>query len=122
VHKGGGELQRAVGDLLVSRIDSIVGYPLREPDDNPIQPRSGGHPADWSPLLAGALEGARSWVSRISYEDSAMRYLARIVDSAGARLLVVDREPFGESPHVEARGRRRAVHAADLSRAWHGLP
>jgi len=121
VHAEAEALQHAASELLIDRIDSVLGHPRRDPHGDPIPPPSGDHVEDWSPALADAPEGARFRVDRVSDEESAaLRYLAGLGIGPGVMLRVLDREPFGGPLWVEIGGRRRAL-GTQLTYLVHGV-
>src|SRR5258705_12644321 len=70
VHAEAETLQHAASELLIERIDSVLGHPQRDPHGDPIPLPSGDHVEDWSPPLADAPEGACFQVDRVSDEES----------------------------------------------------
>lgn len=114
-------LQHAVSELLIDRIDSVLGHPQRDPHGDPIPPPSGDHVEDWSPALAEAPDGASFQVNRVSDEESAaLRYLAGLGIGPGVTLRVLEREPFGGPLWVEIGGRHRAL-GTQLTYLVHGV-
>jgi DtxR family transcriptional regulator, Mn-dependent transcriptional regulator len=121
VHAEAEALQHAASELLIERIDSVLGHPQRDPHGDPIPLASGDHVEDWSPPLADAPEGARFQVDRVSDEEStALRYLAGLGIGPGVTLRVAEQEPFGGPLWVEVGGRRRAL-GTQLTHLVHGV-
>jgi DtxR family Mn-dependent transcriptional regulator len=114
-------LQHAASELLIDRIDSVLGHPQRDPHGDPIPPSSGDHVEDWSPALAEAPDGANFQVNRVSDEESAaLRYLAGLGIEPGVTLRVLEREPFGGPLWVEIGSRHRAL-GTQLTNLVHGV-
>jgi DtxR family Mn-dependent transcriptional regulator len=114
-------LQHAASELLIDRIDSVLGHPQRDPHGDPIPPPSGDHVEDWSPALAEAPDGANFQVNRVSDEESAaLRHLAGLGIEPGVTLRVLEREPFGGPLWVEIGGRHRAL-GTQLTYLVHGV-
>jgi len=114
-------LQHAASELLIDRIDSVLGYPERDPHGDPIPPSSGDHLEHWSPPLAEAPDGANFQVNRVSDEESAaLRYLAGLGIGPGVTLRVLEREPFGGPLWVDVGGQRRAL-GTQLTYLVHGV-
>jgi len=121
VHAEAEALQHVASNLLIDRIDSVLGHPSRDPHGDPIPPPSGNHVEDWSPALADAPEGAFFQVDRISDEESAaLRYLAGLGIGPGVTLRIAEREPFGGPLWVEIGDRRRAL-GTQLTHLVHGV-
>jgi len=114
-------LQHAASELLIDRIDSVLGHPQRDPHGDPIPPPSGDHVEDWSPALADAPDGANFQVNRVSDEESAaLRYLAGLGIGPGVTLRVLERQPFGGPLWVEIGGQRSAL-GTQLTYLVHGV-
>jgi DtxR family transcriptional regulator, Mn-dependent transcriptional regulator len=121
VHDEAEALQHAVSDLLIDRIDAVLGHPRFDPHGDPIPQPSRPHVETWSPALADAPEGASFRVDRISDEDSlALQYLAGLGVRPGVVLQVRGREPFGGPLWVEVGGERR-VMGLPLAHLVHGV-
>jgi DtxR family transcriptional regulator, Mn-dependent transcriptional regulator len=121
VHDEAEALQHAVSDLLIERIDAVLGHPRRDPHGDPIPQPSGDHAEDWSPALADAAAGACFQVDRVSDDDSAaLQYLAALGVRPGVVLRVLEREPFGGPLWVEIDGQRHAM-GTPLAHLVHGV-
>jgi DtxR family Mn-dependent transcriptional regulator len=121
VHAEAEALQHVASELLIDRIDAVLGHPRRDPHGDPIPPPSGDHVEDWSPALADAPEGARFQVDRVSDDESlALRYLAGLGIRPGVMLRIAEREPFGGPLWVEIDGHRRAL-GTQLTHLVHGV-
>ncbi len=121
VHAEAEALQHVASELLIDRIDSVLGHPRRDPHGDPIPSPSGNHVEDWSPALADAPEGAFFQVDRVSDDESAaLRHLAGLGIGPGVILRVAEREPFGGPLWVEVDDRRRAL-GTQLAYLVHGV-
>jgi DtxR family transcriptional regulator, Mn-dependent transcriptional regulator len=121
VHDEAEALQHAASDLLIERIDAVLGHPRHDPHGDPIPQPSAPHVEAWSPALAAAPAGVSFRVDRISDEDSAaLQYLAGLGIRPEVVLRVLDREPFGGPLWVEVGGQRRAM-GTPLARLVHGV-
>ena len=121
VHEEAEAIQHAVSDLLIDRIDAVLGHPRHDPHGDPIPPPSGNHVEDWPPALADAAAGELFRVDRVSDEDSAaLRYLASLGVRPGVVLRVLEPEPFGGPLWIEIEGQRRAL-GTPLARLVHGV-
>jgi len=121
VHDEAEALQHAVSDLLIERIDAVLGRPRRDPHGDPIPQPAADYIEDWSPALAGVAVGELFRVDRVSDEDSAaLQYLAGLGVRPGVVLRVQDREPFGGPLWVEVGGQRHAM-GIPLAQLVHGV-
>lgn len=95
VHDEAEVLEHAVSDLLVERIDRLLGHPVRDPHGDPI-PTAGGEVAlpPTRPLAdTPAGEGGR--VVRISdAEPQVLRHLADVGVHLDAHVAVVEARPY----------------------------
>jgi DtxR family Mn-dependent transcriptional regulator len=95
VHDEAEVLEHAVSDMLVSRIDSKLGHPARDPHGDPIPSIDGAVPTPPARQLSDFHNGETGTVARISDSDPAM---LRYFDSVGIALdtvvAVVERRDF----------------------------
>ncbi|GAA4194894.1 metal-dependent transcriptional regulator [Gryllotalpicola kribbensis] len=82
VHDEAENLEHAVSDTLVDRIDALLGHPTRDPHGDPIPTRDGLPHLPDAILLADAPAGVPLTVERISDSDPA---LLRALASRGIR-------------------------------------
>jgi DtxR family transcriptional regulator, Mn-dependent transcriptional regulator len=109
VHDEAERLEHAVSERLEGRIDTLLGFPSRDPHGDPI-PRGEGHDDRPGPDLAAAPAGTRVRVERVSDRDpEALRYLGELGIRPDAVLTVVEHAPFGGPTWVELNGRRHAL-------------
>jgi DtxR family Mn-dependent transcriptional regulator len=72
VHDEAENLEHAVSDTLVDRIDALLGHPTRDPHGDPIPTRDGLPHLPDAILLADAPAGVPLTVERISDSDAAL--------------------------------------------------
>ncbi len=110
VHDEAERLEHAVSDLMVERMAAALGHPHVDPHGDPI-PTVDGTIAEFIHVPLSDLEpGEVATLRRVSTsDDSRLRYLATAGLVPGARLVVVDRQPFNGPVTVEVSGARRVV-------------
>lgn len=96
VHAEADALEHAVSDLLIERIAGKLGNPDRDPHGDPI-PAADGSISELKTCILDELEpGQVGEVARVWDTDpDLLRYLAERQISLGARIEVVERQPFG---------------------------
>jgi DtxR family Mn-dependent transcriptional regulator len=123
VHEEADVLEHAVSDVVVERIDELLGRPDRDPHGDPI-PRAGHgqaeHDEEWGVRLDAAPAGSALVVERIYDRDGpALRYLAELGVRPGTRIEVVGRGPLGGPLWVRLGGSEHAF-GDRLARLVHG--
>lgn len=115
VHDEAESLEHAVSDLMVERIDELLGFPSRDPHGDPIPAADGSLPLVEAEPLSFAHAGRVVVVERISDDDPALLqfFVARGI-VVGAHLEVVAGPPFSEAVCVRA---DPAAEAVTLGRA-----
>ena len=120
VHAEAELLEHALSDRLEECIDVALGRPSHDPHGDPIPPRDGPHVERYGERLDAVAPGTAFVVERVSDRDSeALRYLGVRGVVPGARLQVLEQEPYGGSLWVELDGDRLAL-GAPLTRLVHG--
>ncbi|MCE5289659.1 MAG: metal-dependent transcriptional regulator [Nocardiaceae bacterium] len=95
VHDEAEVLEHAVSDLLISRIESKLGFPQRDPHGDPIPSADGRVPTTPSRQLADLHNGESGRITRISDSDPAMlRYFESVGITLDEHLSVVERRDF----------------------------
>jgi len=95
VHAEADRLEHLVSDELEARMDSILGYPTRDPHGDPIPSREGTIAAVPGTRLLDLAAGARAVVNRVSDRDpEQLRYLGELGLYPGAAVEVVECLPF----------------------------
>ncbi|WP_029088082.1 metal-dependent transcriptional regulator [Brevibacterium album] len=105
VHDEAEHLEHAVSDLMIDRIDQLLGSPARDPHGDPIPDAEGRVERPEAIALADAEPGTRVVVERISDADSALlKFLASRGITVGAVLEVGHGEPYSGSFPVTPAG------------------
>lgn len=103
VHDEAERLEHAVSDLLIARIDEMLGYPAVDPHGDPI-PTPGGEVEQ--PQLASLLACA----------TGERRRVARVLDQDPAFLQLVEREGLKPGHQIEVLSRDRAADTVVIRR------
>lgn len=105
VHEEAEQLEHAVSDFMVQRIDELLGYPTRDPHGDPIPTAEGAISFPAATLLAQAKPGQKVRVERISDADSELlQYFSENGIIVGAQLNIATGEPFSDTLEVTANG------------------
>jgi DtxR family transcriptional regulator, Mn-dependent transcriptional regulator len=90
VHEEAENMEHAVSDLLVDRIDSFLGYPAADPHGDPIPKADGTLPRTTNRRLADLTVGEQFRVERVTDQSSDfLRYLTEAGLKLGAEGRVV---------------------------------
>jgi DtxR family Mn-dependent transcriptional regulator len=105
VHDEAEDLEHAVSDLMVDRIDAFLGRPERDPHGDPI-PRADGSVQRLTAIpLSEAPPGATAVVEQISDTDPGLlQFLADQGIGIGTRLDVGAGAPFSEAVEIRPSG------------------
>ena len=121
VHDEAERLEHAVSDLMIDRIDELLGHPTRDPHGDPIPSADGtAHRPDAVPL-AGAAPGASVRVERISDSDAELlQYFAEQGVVMDAELDVMPGDPYSGAVVVRVAGRANSITlgTAAASSVW----
>lgn len=121
VHDEAEHLEHAVSDLMIDRIDELLGHPTRDPHGDPIPSADGTtHRPDAVPL-AGTAPGTTVRVERISDSDAALlQYFAEQGVVMDAELEVIPSEPYSGAVVVRVAGRANSITlgTAAASSVW----
>lgn len=102
VHNEAENLEHAVSDFLVDKIDRYLGSPTRDPHGDPIPDTRGTVEIPRAARLTGATPGETLTVERISDEDpSLLQFLAEKGITVGTVLHVGDTAPFSDTVKVQ---------------------
>ncbi len=105
VHEEAEKLEHHLSDELEARMDSVLGFPTRDPHGDPIPTREGLVPENADLPLAELASGDTAQVIRVSDRDAEqLRYLAELGLIPGARVRVVERLPFDGLTRIEIGG------------------
>ena len=95
VHAEAERLEHHLSEELEARIDSVLGFPTRDPHGDPIPSPDGEVPAVSDTRLLDLEPGRAAMVSRVSDRDpEQLRYLGGLGLRPGAEVAVLERLPF----------------------------
>ncbi len=98
VHDEAEHLEHAVSDLMISRIDTFLGSPSRDPHGDPIPPASGDFQPPAALPLSSAVPGNVVLVERIADDDpELLRFFAERGITVGAELTVGQGAPYSDA-------------------------
>jgi DtxR family Mn-dependent transcriptional regulator len=101
VHDEAEVLEHAVSDLLMSRIDTQLGHPQRDPHGDPIPDLDGKVPTPPARQLSVCADGDHGSVARISDADPEMlRYFDTVGIALDSHLTVLARRDFAGTVSV----------------------
>ena len=101
VHPEADALEHAVSDLVLARMDEVLGYPDRDPHGDPIPRADGSVVPNLASRLSELLPGDEGRVVRISDQEPAiLRYLEARRITVGTRIRVVATDPEAGSVSV----------------------
>jgi DtxR family transcriptional regulator, Mn-dependent transcriptional regulator len=110
VHHEAERLEHAVSDQLVERMASVLGHPSVDPHGDPIPDVDGAIHEPASTPLSELPEGIPVELRRVDESDpERLRYIASIGLQPGARVLVVDRQPFDGPITIEVEGQSHVI-------------
>ncbi|PQZ94964.1 transcriptional regulator [Arthrobacter sp. MYb227] len=110
VHDEAENLEHAMSDFMVERLDEFLGHPTRDPHGDPIPAADGALSVPDAVLLSTVEPGERVTVERISDEDPALlQYLSSQGVVPGVRLLIAELIPFSDAVQVDVEDGNRAV-------------
>ena len=90
------QIEHAISDAFVERMDALLEHPTEDPHGDPIPNKAGGIVASFSQPLSTAELGQQLIVQRVSDDDpDLLRYLAELGLIPGALLQVEAVAPFG---------------------------
>ncbi|WP_424463676.1 metal-dependent transcriptional regulator [Pseudoclavibacter helvolus] len=114
VHDEAENLEHSVSDLMVERIDSLLGHPDRDPHGDPIPSADGELRIPQAVLLSSLDAGVRVVVERISDSDpELLKYFAAKGLTVGAQLEIGESDPYSESMLLTVADRGRSAAAGD---------
>ncbi|MGO1384103.1 MAG: metal-dependent transcriptional regulator [Arachnia sp.] len=110
VHDEAENLEHAVSDLMVTRMDNFLGHPTRDPHGDPIPPASGHFDPPVAMPLSSATPDTSVLVERIADDDpELLRFFADRGITVGARLQVEESTPYSDALTV------RPTNASEVS-------
>jgi DtxR family Mn-dependent transcriptional regulator len=110
VHDEAERLEHAVSDQLVERMAAVLGHPSVDPHGDPIPDVDGAIHEPASTPLSELPEGIAAELRRVDESDpERLRYIASIGLHPGARVVVVDRQPFHGPITIEVDGQSHVI-------------
>lgn len=110
VHDEAENLEHAMSDFMVERLDEFLGHPVRDPHGDPIPAADGALTVPDAVLLSTVEIGARVIVERISDEDPVLlQYLSSQGVVPGVEMLIAELIPFSDAVQVDVEDGKRAV-------------
>lgn len=125
VHAEAERLEHHVSEELEARIDSVLGFPTRDPHGDPIPSREGEIASVSGVLLVNLEPGATRTVVRVSDRDpEQLRYLGSLGLYPGVNVTLIEQLPFEgpiririeDAEHIIGRPLAAAVHVDDRTR------
>ena len=105
VHHEAEVLEHAVSDTLITRIDTLLGHPVRDPHGDPIPSPDGRSHLPDAMQLTAVVPGQRVTISRVSDADPALlRYFSGLGLTPDTELTVMERRPFSAATTVRVSG------------------
>lgn len=102
VHDEAENLEHCVSDYLLERVDTLLGYPQRDPHGDPIPQADGSVIQVFAQPLNQVAPGFKYQVERISDEDpNLLQFLGDAGISIGTFLRVAETTPFGKDLHLQ---------------------
>ncbi len=110
VHEEAERLEHAVSDTLVERMATALGNPVVDPHGDPIPSADGSiHELSCTPL-SDIPVGETAEIHRVhASEPDRLRYIASLGLVPGARVTVVDRQPFDDLVTIEVAGQQHVI-------------
>jgi DtxR family Mn-dependent transcriptional regulator len=116
VHDEAEQLEHAVSDFMVDRIDDLLGHPARDPHGDPIPAADGTIAAVQATQLSSFDPGAVVVVERISDDDpELLQFFQDRGVVLGARLSVREGSPFSGSLDVLVDGQPEPIALGDAA-------
>jgi DtxR family Mn-dependent transcriptional regulator len=90
------QIEHAISDTFVERVDALLGHPTEDPHGDPIPNKGGGVVVPTSQPLSSVLPGQQMIVQRVSDDDpDLLRYLSSLGLIPGALLELLAVAPYG---------------------------
>jgi DtxR family Mn-dependent transcriptional regulator len=110
VHEEAERLEHAVSDTLVERMASALGNPMVDPHGDPIPAADGSIQELSCTPLSDIPVGETVEVHRVhASQPERLRYIASLGLVPGARVTVVDRQPFDDLVTIEIAGQQHVI-------------
>jgi len=110
VHDEAENLEHAVSDFMIQRIDSLLEHPTRDPHGDPIPTAEGRISVPDAINLSDAADGSNVVVERIADDDSQLlQYFSDQGIHVGVELGVTSAEDFSETINVRVAGKKSTL-------------
>ncbi len=110
VHAEAEVLEHAVSDLMIERIDALLGHPDRDPHGDPIPSATGAVPSVAATRLTDLTEAGTVVVERLSDADpERLQFFESAGIVVGARLRVEQLAPASDTVRLQLDGRSEPV-------------
>jgi DtxR family Mn-dependent transcriptional regulator len=110
VHEEAENMEHAVSDALVDRIDAYLGHPTTDPHGDPIPQPDGTMVAAADRALADCAAGERFRLARVADQSPEfLRYLSQTGLEIGAEGSLVGYDPGGQSLTIQVADQRRVL-------------
>jgi DtxR family transcriptional regulator, Mn-dependent transcriptional regulator len=110
VHEEAENMEHAVSDWLVDRIDAVLGYPKTDPHGDPIPKADGTVASPVDRRLADCQVGERFQVARVTDQSPEfLRYLSQAGVEIGASGSLVSSEPAADQVTIAIGGANRTL-------------
>jgi DtxR family Mn-dependent transcriptional regulator len=107
VHDEAEQLEHAVSERLIDRIDEMLGRPTVDPHGDPIPTPEGRVPPSDDETLAAAPVGARLLVTRVIDQDASfLTFVERCELVPGRHVVIAERDPASDAVHLTAESGR----------------
>lgn len=98
VHDVAEQLEHVHSDILIERLDQLLGFPKFDPHGDPIPDKNGKLPVQTSILLSQGKVGQAYRISGVSENsDSFLKYLNKIGLAPGSSVKIIEVEEFDGS-------------------------
>ncbi|MFA9477371.1 metal-dependent transcriptional regulator [Phycisphaerales bacterium AB-hyl4] len=110
VHDEAEELEHAISDKVLAKIDELLGHPDTDPHGDPIPPATGTPRARTLTSLVDADEGRPLTIARVADQDAAfLQFADRHGLTPGASVTVTGRDPAADAVTVRPVGKRNVT-------------
>lgn len=121
VHPEAEQMEHAVSDAFIQRIDELLGHPARDPHGDPIPTIDGHVPAQLATLLSQVNTGEIVVIERVSDADPMVLHTAATLGLVPGSIWIV--EGYGLSPEqIRIRRHFGDSHQAARNTAGHAAP
>ncbi|HTF22213.1 MAG TPA: metal-dependent transcriptional regulator [Chryseolinea sp.] len=110
VHDVAEQLEHVHSDILIERLDQLLGYPKFDPHGDPIPDKNGKLPAQASILLTQGKIGQTYRISGVSENsDAFLKYLNKIGLAPGSQVAIIEVEEFDGSMKLLIDNRKEII-------------